>query len=320
MKEHPPVRFFGETLGLHPWRERRAQALIALRGQEDVPPSQFGLSSLRLLHPRVALPLWRGRPYVPRKVILTNLFNHRQTPPEAGWSVKQTQIEDFRGRGLTYDSHNGTDLAIPVGTPVLTAAPGVVVLVLSEFNRGGLKVFIDHGDGLMTCSAHLARALVEEGQVVGRGEPIAISGYSGLDALVTFPFGVPHIHFNTWLDGVPVDPFPRAGESSLWLGGGLPTPPPMAGAEAAFEPSTYSEERVAEAISECKTSSTRTRLAATRPLALRAAHTIVEMNYYPTRFRRRVSVYEEPHDRVPTLDLPFSRDDFDGTVFVDELG
>ena len=28
---------------------------------------------------------------------------------------------------------------------------------------------------------------------------------AGLDGLVTFPFGVPHVHFNTWLDGVPVD-------------------------------------------------------------------------------------------------------------------
>ena len=44
------------------------------------------------------------------------------------------------------------------------------------------------------------------------------------------------------------------------------------------------------------------------------------MNYYPTRFTSRVQVYEGEHRREPRLDLPFSGDDFDGAVFVDELG
>ncbi|MBW2464522.1 MAG: M23 family metallopeptidase [Deltaproteobacteria bacterium] len=329
---HPPLRFFGEALGLSPWRERYRQAMVAIRGQQDVPPSRFDLSSLRLLRPRVAMPLWRGRPFIERKVILTNLFNHRQTPVENGWSVKQTQVEDFRGRGLTYDSHNGTDLSIPVGTRVLTTAPGEVVSIVSEFNRGGLKIFIDHGDGLMTCSAHLARALVTEGQVLGRGEAIALSGYSGLDGFVTFPFGVPHIHLNTWLDGVPVDPFPRGADESLWRGGALPTPVGRQdqadqeaneddeGGPTQFSPSTYSETRVDDAIAACRTESTRARLAAIEPLSARAARTIIEMNYYPTRFTSRVRVYEGEHRREPRLDLPFSRRDFDGVVFVDELG
>ena len=73
--------------------------------------------------------------------------------------MKKTQVADFRGRDLTYDSHNGTDFAIPVGTRVLTAAAGRVVRQVSEFNRGGLKLFVDHGQGLMTCYAHLARPL-----------------------------------------------------------------------------------------------------------------------------------------------------------------
>ena len=318
-RQQPPLRLFAEAMGLHPWRERYRQALIALRGQEDVPPSQFALSSLLMLRPRMALPLWRGRAFVERQVIIMTLFNHRQTPIELGWSVKQTQIEDFRGGGLTYDSHNGTDFAIPLGTRVLTAAPGEVVAVFSEFNRGGLKIFIDHGDGLMTCYAHLARALVTVGQVVGRGEAIALSGYSGLDALVTFPFGTPHVHFNTWLDAEPVDPFPHASEPSLWRAGRLPASPEEGDESAAFVPSVYDEERVDAAIAACKTASTRARLEATEPLAIRGARTVIEMNYYPTRFRERVSVYAESHAREGRLDLPFSRDDFDGVVFADEL-
>lgn len=310
---------FVEMLGLSPFRERWRQTLVALRGDEDVPASSFGLSSLRLLRPRVAYPLWRGRHYVHRKVIVTNLFNHLQPPAELGWSVKRTRVQDFRGRDLTYDSHNGTDFSIPVGTRVLTAAAGRVVLIRSEFNRGGLKIFIDHGDGLMTCSAHLARALVREGQLVARGESIALSGYSGLDGVAMFPFGTPHVHFNVWLDGDPVDPFGSATAASLWRSGSLPEPPDASPRPDDFTPSRYSAERVRDAIAACKTPSTRARLSALEPLAKRAAHLIAEMNYYPSRFRERLGVYAESHRRAGRLDLPFSKEDFDGVVFVDEL-
>lgn len=310
-----------EAMGLLPLPLRYRQAMVALRGEEDVPKSQFGLSSLKLLRPRLAWPMWRGREPVRRRVILTNLFNHRQTPIAAGWSVKRTQVEDFRGRSLTYDSHNGTDLAIPLGTTVRTAAPGVVVRVLSEFNRGGLKVFIDHGRGLMTCYAHLARALVAEGDVLGRGAPIAFSGYSGLDGFSTFPFGVPHVHFNTWLNGEPVDPFARedTDEVSLWRGGRAPVPAPFdAPSDENAEPSEYDADAVDACIAACLTPSVRTRLSALEPLSRRAAYAIIERNYYPTRFPHTPNPYTEHHPRQPRLDLPFGADDFDGVVFVDE--
>ncbi len=314
------LRFFSEVMGLSPWRERLRQAMIALRGQEDVPASRFGLSSLRQLRPKIGLSLWLGRPFLKRKVLITNLFNHRQSPIELGWSVKKTDVEDWRGRRLTYDSHNGTDFSIPVGTRVHTAAAGEVVRVLSEFNRGGLKIFIDHGQGLMTCYAHLARSLVKEGERVRRGQVIALSGYSGLDALVTFPFGVPHIHFNTWLNCEPVDPFPQKEECSIWHAGTLPEP--WEGGEEdteAFEPSVYSEQAVEEAIDACKTASVRERLRGIASLSARAAQTIIEMNYYPTRFQKRINLYMETHPRTPRLDLPFAKEDFDGLVFVDDL-
>ncbi len=313
------LKFLGEVMGLSPWRLRARQALVALRGEEDVPASRFGLSSLKQLRPRVAIPLWRGRPVVERKAIITNLFNHRQTPIEDGWSVKKTQVEDFRGRELTYDSHNGTDFSIPVGTTVCTPAPGVVAHIVSEFNRGGLKIFIDHGDGLMTNCAHLARSLVTVGQVLERGEPIAISGYSGLDALVTFPFAAPHIHFNTWLNGKPVDPFAHDAQPSMWRDSEMPSPPPNAPESTAFEPSKYSEARITRAIDACITPKVRSHLRQLEPLEIRASQTLVAMNYYPTRFERLVSPYSEVHDRRGRLDLPFSAEDFDGVVFVDEL-
>lgn len=315
----PPLRFFAEVLGLSPLRERLRQTAIVLRGAEDVPPARSGLSSLRLLRPRVAWPLWRGRPYLDRQVVITTLFNYRQTPIEAGWSVRKTQVEDFRGRDLTYDSHNGTDFAIPVGTRVLAVAPAVVAKIGAEFNRGGLKVYLDHGDGLMTSYAHLARPLVREGDRVARGQPIALSGYSGLDAVVSFPLGVPHVHFNTWLDGEPICPFGRPGEGSMWLGGAGPVPFSGAAPAPGEVVDDYDEAAVDGLIAACKTPSVRARLAATEPLARRAAHTIIESNYYPTRFTQRRNPYRRSHPRAPRMSLPFSAEDFDGVVFVDDL-
>jgi murein DD-endopeptidase MepM/ murein hydrolase activator NlpD len=306
-----------ESLGLRPLDVRLRQAMIALRGAEDVPPSKFGLSSLRLLSPRLGLPLWAGRFAVPRRAILTNLFNHTQTPVEAGWSVRKTQVRDFRGRGLTYDSHNGTDFAIPRDTTVVTPAQARVVRIDCEFNRGGLKVMLDHGGGLCTCSAHLARVLVAEGDTLERGQPFAISGYSGLDGLVTFPLGIPHVHFNTWFEGVPVDPFAVGGEESLWIDG-MPRPARTSD-PGGLEPSEYDEAAIAAAVDACITPSARSRLTALPNLEARAAHLIWEQNYYPTRFPLRGSPYARRHERRPRLTLPFLGRDFDGVLFADEL-
>ncbi|TVQ91317.1 MAG: M23 family metallopeptidase [Deltaproteobacteria bacterium] len=315
----PPIRF-SEATGIRPLRLRLHQALVALRGEEGVPPSRFDRTSLSQLKPRISLPLWRGHEPVPRTVLITNLFNHTQTPIAEGWSVRRTQMRDFRGRSLTYDSHNGTDFAIPVGTAVLTAAAGTVVRVASEFNRGGLKVFIDHGQGMMTCYAHLARTHVEPGQRVERGERIAWSGYSGLDGFATFPWGVPHVHFNVWLNGAPVDPFPFDDAPSLWRAGDRPTPPPADGQPEPFpEPSAYDPQAVDRAIEACVVASAREELRRTAPLWRRAAAVIATMNYYPTRFSERVCVYADQASRTPRLDLPFEADRFDRAALLDEL-
>ncbi len=307
-----------EAMGIRPVRERARQALVALRGEEDVPPSRWGLSSLAQLRPKISLPLWRGRAPVPRKAIVTNLYNHTPTPIDAGWSVKKTQVRDFRGGALTYDSHNGTDFTIPIGTTVVAAAPGRVVHLHSEFNRGGLKLYLDHGDGLMTTYAHLARALVSVGDVLERGQPIALSGYSGIDGVVTFPWGTPHVHFNAWLDATPVDPFPHGDAVSLWRAGALPVPPDDAEVEP-YVPSTYDEAAVDALVASCVTPSVREELAAVPDLATRAERAIIARNYYPTRFPGSASPYAARAQRRPRLDLPFSAEDFDGIVFADEI-
>lgn len=171
----------------------------------------------------------------------------------------------------------------------------------------------------MTCSVHLARALVKVGDIVKRGESIAISGYSGFDGFITCPFGIPHIHYNVWLNGVPVDPFAFKDMPSLWRSGNSPIPFEPNSVSESFCPSEYDEEKLNKVISSCKTKKVRDYLNSISELKIRAAETIIEMNYYPTRFPQRMSLYKSEHPRSPTLDLPFSKKLFDGVVFIDEI-
>jgi septal ring factor EnvC (AmiA/AmiB activator) len=103
--------------------------------------------------------------------------------------------------GQPRQPHYGLDFAVPTGTPLLAAAAGRVTLADSFHFFGDLLV-IDHGHGVNTLYAHLSRIDVREGQMVARGERVALSGATGR---VTGP----HLHFSlswyqTWLDPQPV--------------------------------------------------------------------------------------------------------------------
>ncbi|HEX7600057.1 MAG TPA: M23 family metallopeptidase [Polyangiaceae bacterium] len=303
-----------EAFGLDPLPVRAREAWLAIRGDAAVPPTRFGLSSLGIFHPALSVKTWLGLRREDRRIPISNLFNRTPTPIGQGWSVRKTQVRDFRGGTLTYDSHNGTDFAVPVGTVVTAAAPGRVLRISNEYNRGGLKVFIDHGRGLVTTSNHLARALVRVGEVVDRGEPVALSGYSGTDALVAFPWSVPHVHFNVWLDGEYVDPFAMEGETAMWLGGNEPHPP-AAGAASGSGTSDWSETAVGDAIAFCTDTALREELRQEPDLGQRAMNVLFHRNYYPTRFEARPPIYRETHAREPWLSLPFRAEEFVGIVF-----
>lgn len=308
-----------ETFGLDPLPLRAREAWLAIRGDGSVPPTRFGLSSLGIFHPSLSVKTWLGGRRDDRRVPISCLFNRTPTPLADGWSVRKTQVRDFRGGALTYDSHNGTDFAVPVGTPVVASAPGKVLRISSEFNRGGLKIFIDHGRGLVTTSNHLARALVRVGDTVARGETIALSGYSGIDALVAFPWSVPHVHFNVWLDGEYVDPFAAEEETSLWIGGNEPRPAdgstPTSETDSANAFTAWDERALAAAVDTCSDPRSRASLLGEPELDRRAMDLLFLRNYYPTRFTARPAVYERPNARESWLTLPFRAEDFDGIAF-----
>ncbi|MBK9000092.1 MAG: M23 family metallopeptidase [Myxococcales bacterium] len=313
-----------EALGLRPWGKTLREAALALGGDASTPKTRFDLSSLGNLHPRLGAALWLGKKPMGRRVPITNLYNYRQPPPELGWSVRVSDVRDFRGGDNTYDSHNGTDFAIPPGTSVVAAAPGTVLRVSSEFHRGGRKILLDHGHGLVTSYNHLSRPLVTPGQRVKRGEPIALSGYSGLDALVGFPWAPPHVHFNVWLDGVYVDPFTpiERDEPSLWRRHNDPVPAPASELDDdAIPPSDWDDGAMTLAVGACQHAGTRAEIERAATATERAGALLMHLAYFPTRFQRDrlgegFSLFRVPHAREPRLDLPFSHRDYDGVAFL----
>jgi murein DD-endopeptidase MepM/ murein hydrolase activator NlpD len=94
--------------------------------------------------------------------------------------------------------HEGIDFVAPVGTPIVAAADGVVVIAEyhSEF---GNMVDIDHGDGLTSRYAHLSRLDVATGRLIKRGEAIGVVGSTGRST-------GPHLHFEVRMQGIAQNP------------------------------------------------------------------------------------------------------------------
>lgn len=83
--------------------------------------------------------------------------------------------------------HNGTDWAVPTGTPIVSTGDGVVVMT-RKHPYAGNYVVVQHGSRYKTRYLHLSRILVRKGQKVSRGQRIGLSGATGR---VTGP----HIHY-----------------------------------------------------------------------------------------------------------------------------
>lgn len=307
---------FTETFGLSPLSERWRDFVRAFLGDPNTPRSIFGLSSLKILKPRISIPIWLQQTRWDKRTQIYNFFNRVPGDLNEGYSVKVTYCRDFRGGRLTYDSHRGTDFAVPVGTPIVTCAPGKVLHISNEFDRGGLKVFVDHGRGLFTGYSHLSRTLVDVGDEVGRGDTLALSGASGVELFLLFPWVAPHLHLNVFLNGDLVDPFAKPGtdEVSLWRGGGHPVPHRDDGDEG-YEPTEWDEEGVEETIEFIVDEELRDRLKANRNRAQVAAEILFQYNFYPTRFSRPPQVYRQEYPRESRLDLPFRSHDYVGVAY-----
>ncbi|BDY05476.1 peptidoglycan DD-metalloendopeptidase family protein [Ferrimonas sp. YFM] len=93
--------------------------------------------------------------------------------------------------------HNGTDWALPSGTPLLAAGDGVVTRV-ENHPYAGRYVVIDHGGRYRTRYLHMSKIKVRKGQRVSRGQRIGLSGATGR---VTGA----HLHYEFHINGRPVN-------------------------------------------------------------------------------------------------------------------
>ena len=110
------------------------------------------------------------------------------------------------------ESHRGIDLVNATGTPIVAAAPGIVIKAAPATGYGNV-VFVSHivgGEVWTTVYAHLDAITVKSGQTVGAGQTVGTLGSTGWST-------GPHLHFELhrgqWAPGQPnaVDPGPYIG-------------------------------------------------------------------------------------------------------------
>ena len=94
--------------------------------------------------------------------------------------------------------HRGIDYVAVEGDTVYATGAGSVIEVRKH--RGfGLSVKLDHGHDVRTFYAHLGKVLVNQGQAVHRGQPIALIGESGTQSSIG-------LHYEIRIDGISINP------------------------------------------------------------------------------------------------------------------
>lgn len=109
-------------------------------------------------------------------------------------------IKGFVSRDYKPDQgHRGLDFVTKENTPVYASAGGYVVF--ANFTpQYGFVIIINHTNGYVSKYKHCSVLIKSEGDTVKQGELIALSGNSGTDT------SGPHLHFEIWKDGSPIDP------------------------------------------------------------------------------------------------------------------
>ena len=94
--------------------------------------------------------------------------------------------------------HQGVDFAGREGAEVIAVAAGVVTWSGERYGYGQM-VEINHGSGYVTRYAHNKENLVQVGDIVKKGQTLALMGSSGRST-------GPHVHFEVYKHGRAVDP------------------------------------------------------------------------------------------------------------------
>lgn len=100
-------------------------------------------------------------------------------------------------------THTGVDIAAPMGSAILAANAGKVVLA-SDLYLSGKTVIIDHGLGVFSSYGHMSRLLVKRGADVAKGDVLGKAGSTGRST-------GPHLHWAVRIYDARVDPFSLLG-------------------------------------------------------------------------------------------------------------
>lgn len=132
----------------------------------------------------------------------------RGSGPEAGCPAITAPFGDPRTRFIPdmpawNIPHSGIDFDVPVGTPVLAVAPGIVIPFgyHARSPLGHISMVVYHGqdvDGkhVFSFHTHLSQRTRRPGDRVERGEVIALSGDTGTRNRI------PHLHLGLWRTAV----------------------------------------------------------------------------------------------------------------------
>ncbi len=103
------------------------------------------------------------------------------------WGENPGYYMRYRVAGVPLRGHNGLDLALEVGSPILAADRGRVIEIGHDREGWGRFLRLEHrwGESLY---AHLQGFAVEVGQWVAAGDLLAYSGAPSDE-------GAPHLHF-----------------------------------------------------------------------------------------------------------------------------
>jgi len=129
-----------------------------------------------------------------RFVEISYLENIPIYPPVNGY-ITRGFVDDMV---LTSENHYGVDVAAAEGTPIKASAAGVVVFA-NWTNDLGYTVILYHSNGYFTIYGHNQRNSVVEHQYITRGQVIGYLGNTGKS-------DGPHLHFEIWQEGNPIDP------------------------------------------------------------------------------------------------------------------
>ena len=189
------------------------EALDQVDERADIGGDLFTLAESRLFEARLQAALVPSTPPV-------------EGPVGSGFGFR---IDPITGRAAL---HTGLDFPSDVGTPILAAAGGMVVVSETHPAYGNM-IEIDHGNQLVTRYAHASKLLVKVGMMVKRGQKIAEVGTSGRST-------GPHLHFEVLLAGVQQNP-------ARFLAGKVASPAMVADASASPTPKVRTPRRRAPA-------------------------------------------------------------------------